>query len=67
MLISIVFGFITFILLQILVDSIVDLKIADEPYCRGDMTKIGAFFGLITMSGIIAYMIYFFIILPFIN
>lgn len=41
------------------------LQIADESYCQGDMSKIGAFFGLIGMIGIIAYLIYFFIIQPF--
>lgn len=40
------------------------LQITDESYCRGDMTKIGAFFGLIAMGGIITYMVYFFVIQP---
>lgn len=43
------------------------LQIADESYCRGDMTKTGAFFGLIAMIGIIVYMIYFFILQPFLK
>ncbi|MGE4473088.1 MAG: hypothetical protein AB7D20_09855 [Sulfuricurvum sp.] len=41
------------------------LHIADEGYCRGDMTKTGAFFGLIIMFAIIALMIDVFIIKPF--
>lgn len=43
------------------------LEITDESYCRGDMTKIGAFFGLLAMGGIIAYMVYFFVIQPFLR
>lgn len=67
-------SFISFLLSPLLLIIIImasnffaSLQIADEPYCRGDMTKIGAFFGLIAMVGIIAYLVYFFIVQPFIK
>lgn len=43
------------------------LQITDESYCRGDMTKIGAFFGLIAMGSIIMFMVYFFVIRSFLR
>jgi len=52
------------VLMHFLINIFATLQIADETYCRGDMTKIGAFFGLVAMIGIIAYMIYFFILQP---
>jgi hypothetical protein len=55
----------TMFFLHLLIDLFAVLTIADESYCRGDMTKIGAFFGLIVMGAIIAYMVYFFVIRPF--
>jgi len=60
-LLSIFFLFFTIIASNIFAS----LQVTDESYCRGDMTKIGAFFGLIAMAGIITYMVYFFIIQPF--
>lgn len=41
------------------------LAVADEGYCRGDMSKIGAFFGLILMSSLIFMLTYCFIVQPF--
>ena len=55
------------VLMHLLINIFATLQIADEAYCRGDMTKIGAFFGLIAMGGIIAYMVYFFVIQPFLR
>ncbi|MGD9969374.1 MAG: hypothetical protein AB7S65_02885 [Sulfuricurvum sp.] len=53
------------IFIHISINGFAILQVADEGYCRGDMTKIGAFFGLIVMFAMIAIMIDFFIIKPF--
>ena len=61
------FALMTMFFFYLLIDLFAVLTIADESYCRGDMTKIGAFFGLIAMGAIIAYMVYFFLIRPFLR
>lgn len=62
---SVILSLTTIVCLHLLINQFSVLNIADESYCRGDMTKIGAFFGLIAMICIIGYMIYFFILQPF--
>jgi hypothetical protein len=52
--------------LHFAVEYLAPLKAADEGYCRGDMTKAGAFFALIFMAAIIGTLLYCFIIQPFI-
>lgn len=64
---SVILSVTTMVCLQLLINQFSALNIADESYCRGDMTKIGAFFGLIVMGGIITYMLYFFVIQPFLR
>lgn len=55
------------VFIHIAINSFATLQVSDEAYCRGDMTKIGAFFGLLAMGGIITYMVYFFVIRPFLR
>lgn len=52
------------VLMHFVINTFATLQVAEEAYCRGDMTKTGAFFGLIAMGGIIMYMVYFFVIQP---
>lgn len=48
------------------VEYLAPLKVADKGYCRGDLSKVGAFFALILMVAIIGMLLYCFIIQPFI-
>jgi hypothetical protein len=54
------------ILIRVFLTYFAPLHIADEGYCRGDMTKIEAFFGLLFMGFIIVMVVYCLIIQPFI-
>ena len=56
----------TFIVLEYVLEYFSPLSIADEGYCRDELTKFGAIFALILMVSIIVFLIYCFIISPFI-
>jgi len=67
---SLLYAFVSTLLIwttqHLLVEYFASLKVSDEAYCRGDMSKIGAFFALIFMAFLIGMLIYCFIIQPFI-
>ena len=54
------------VLLHFAVEYFAPLKVADESYCRGDMSRRAAFFALIFMACIIAMLAYCFVIQPLI-
>ena len=56
----------TFIFLEYVLEYLSPLSIADESYCRDEMTKIGAVFALVLMVSIIGFLIYCFIVSPFV-
>lgn len=58
---------VTVVFFHLVINSVVILKVADEAYCREDMTKFEAFFGLVLMFAIIVLMVNFFVIQPNIN
>ncbi len=65
--VTLILSIMTIVCLNVLINFFTVLNIADESYCRGDMSRIGAFFVLISFFSIISYMIYFFIIQPIIK
>lgn len=56
----------TFIFLEYILEYLSPLSVADEAYCRDEMTKIGAIFSLVLMVFIIGFLIYCFIVSPFV-
>ena len=56
----------TFIFLEYILEYLSPLSVADEAYCRDEMTKIGAVFSLVLMVFIIGFLIYCFIVSPFV-
>lgn len=57
---SITLALVTIVFVHLIINLIVHLKVANEGYCQGEMTKIGAFFGLIIMATLILFMVNFF-------
>lgn len=56
----------TFIILEYVLEYITPLSVAKEGYCSDEMTRIGAVFALLLMAFIIGFLIYCFIISPFV-
>jgi len=65
-LVAIIGTIMTFIVLEYGLEYLSPLSIANEAYCRDEMTRIGAIFALIFMVLIIGFLIYCFIVSPFI-
>lgn len=54
------------IMIEYILEYLSPLGVADESYCSDKMMKIGAIFALVLMVSIIGFLIYCFIVSPFV-